>query len=274
MAILSSAVIEPPGTGDRRSLYVLHGVYGRGRNWTSIARQLAERRADWRSVLTDLRAHGDSPPMPGPNTIGEAAKDVARLAIHLERPVEAVLGHSFGGKVALHFAAVAPPALRQVWVIDSTPAPRVPDGSAWRMLEIARRHPGPFTTRAQAIAALESEGVAPAVASWMATNVSRKGGVYGWRIDFDAMEALLRDFFRADLWHVIEMPPPGLTIHVVKGSESSLIGPDVAARIEQASRAHRRVHLHHVQGGHWLNTDNPAALVALLARELPRRTRR
>ncbi|HSM35677.1 MAG TPA: hypothetical protein VK837_04695, partial [Longimicrobiales bacterium] len=38
-------------------LYVLHGIYGAGRNWGSVARALVERRPDWGAVLVDLRGH-------------------------------------------------------------------------------------------------------------------------------------------------------------------------------------------------------------------------
>jgi pimeloyl-ACP methyl ester carboxylesterase len=253
---------------------VLHGIYGRGRNWTPIARRLAEALDDWRAVLVDLRGHGASPLPPAPHSVTECAKDLARLATHLETPIDAVLGHSFGGKVALQFAAVSPPGLKQVWVIDSTPAPKVPDGTAWQMLEVVRRHAGPFASRQQGVNALTGEGIAESVAAWMATNLGRDGTHYTWRLDVDAMEALLLDFFRTDLWHIIDLPPPGMTIHVVKALDSTLLGDEATARIEDAGRRHGRVQLHRVPGGHWLNTDNPEAIVTLLARELPRRLAR
>jgi hypothetical protein len=88
------------------------------------------------------------------------------------------------------------------------------------------------------------------------------------------MEALLRDFYRLDLWQVIETPPPGLTVHVVKATRSTLLSDRACARIVDASQRHGRVHLHHVDGGHWLNTDNPDAILALLSRGLPRPSRK
>jgi pimeloyl-ACP methyl ester carboxylesterase len=252
------------------SLYLLHGIFGRGRNWASIARQVVAARGDWQAVLADLRGHGDSALPPPPHTIIGAAKDVARLSVALGRRVEAVLGHSFGGKVALQFAAVAPEGLRQVWVIDSTPAPKAPDGSAWRMLQAIRANPGPYASRQEAAGWLVQSGFAAPVASWMASNVVWQEERYQWRLDFEVMEALLLDFFRVDLWSVIEAPPPGLVVHLVKATASTLLDERACARIEDASRTHGRAQLHRVQGGHWLNTDNPDALVRLLTRELPR----
>jgi pimeloyl-ACP methyl ester carboxylesterase len=268
---LSSSVIAPAASGERDNLYLLHGIYGRGRNWAVIARRLAAERGDWQSVLLDLRGHGASPPFAPPHTVSETAKDVARLSASLELPLHAVLGHSFGGKVALALAATDPPGLRHVWLVDSTPAPKVPDGSAWRMLQVARDTPGPFPSRQAARTAIERAGFEPPVAAWMVSNLVRRGGVYHWRLDFDLLEMLLHDFFRQDYWHVIEEPPSGVHIHIVKATGSSILTNDAVARIEEAQRRHGRVHLHHVDGGHWVHTDNPDAVTALLVAELPRR---
>jgi len=38
--------------------------------------------------------------------------------------------------------------------------------------------------------------------------------------------------------------------------------------VEAAAARSERVHLHRIEGGHWVNADNPDGLVELLAREL------
>jgi pimeloyl-ACP methyl ester carboxylesterase len=113
---------------------------------------------------------------------------------------------------------------------------------------------------------LIGQGVAPVTAQWMATNLERVDGGLRWRFDLSAMEALLVDFFRTDAWAVVENPPVGLDIHFIKASESSVLTAEAQDRIRDAGPA---VHLHEVAGGHWLNADNPQALVALLAEHLP-----
>jgi esterase len=49
----------------------------------------------------DLRLHGGSTGFEPPHTLGAAADDVDRLVEHLDFHAAAVMGHSFGGKVAL-----------------------------------------------------------------------------------------------------------------------------------------------------------------------------
>ena len=249
-------------------MLLLHGIYGAGRNWRTVARRLVDARPGWRVTLVDLRSHGRSPHL-APHTVAACAADLAGLEDHLGRTADAVLGHSFGGKVALLHARRAAPGPRRYWIVDSAPGAGRPAGGAWRMLGVLRRRPGPFGSRAEAVAAVEAEGYSPVVARWMAANVRRNGADgWVWRIDPDEMEGYLRDYFDVDAWDVVEEPPEGATIHFVKASASSVLDAEAVGRIRGAGRG-GRVLLHEVEGGHWLNTENPDAVVALLARGLP-----
>jgi esterase len=252
-----------------RWITVLHGVFGRGRNWSTVLRRVVERRSGWGALLVDLRLHGDSPAGSRPHTVAGAAGDVASLLEELDLPPTAVLGHSFGGKVALELAAAAPAGLRQLWVVDSTPEAKPPSGSAWGMIEVVRDLPSTFATRAEAVAGLERAGYAPAIAQWMAMNLEPREGAFGWRLDFDALEEILRDFFDRDLWSVVEAPPPGAEVHFVRASRGSVLSPEAVERLEKLEREGKGVVLHHLEGGHWLNADNPDGVVELLVERLP-----
>jgi esterase len=253
-------------------LYVLHGIYGAGRNWASVVRRVVQARPEWGAVLIDLRQHGGSQGFPPPHTVQAAAQDLVELADGIGTPPAAVLGHSFGGKVALLFAALDEPAaqsLRQVWVVDSTPAAREPDGSAWSMLNLVRSMPDHFASRDQLIDALVNHGMQRPVAQWMATNLeAADDGTWHWRFDLDALEALLHSFFETDAWDIVESPREGLEVHLLKAVESSVLeGP--ALEWADAATARGRTFLHRVAGGHWVNAENPDAVQELLVQKLP-----
>ncbi len=264
--ILTHARVAANGRQPERWLLVLHGIYGSGRNWGTIARRLVEARPEWGALLVDLRNHGGSRGLPGPHTVAAAAADVDRLVEHLDFHAAAVLGHSFGGKVALTYARHHGGELRQVWVMDSTPAVREPEGSAWRMIETVRALSVTFASRQEAVDGIVAAGYAEGVAQWFAINLEPHEGRYRWRIDLDAMEEMLRDFFRADLWEVVEQPPEGVELHFVKASESNTLDTESRGRIEEAEG---RVRLHELAGGHWINTDNPEGVLGLLVEHLP-----
>ena len=328
MATLHHEFVEAPastlGSGSRaKLLLVVHGIYGAGRNWGSAARRLVRARPDWRAVLVDLRSHGRSPRV-RPHTVEACAADLLELESRLGGPADAVLGHSFGGKVALlharmrsergtrairsdpatrvssaaatpALAAPATPALRQLWIVDSHPGAGAPSGGAWRMLGALRRHPGPFERRAEAVAAIQSEGFSLPMAQWMAINAVRTDDGLEWRLDADEMEAYLRDYFRTDAWEVVERPPAGTRLQFVRALASSVVSDAAAERIRAAGQRMRPspvpapadqtaaraepvadavdpaapgVVLHELQGGHWLHVDNPGDLHRLLALEL------
>ena len=261
---MASARADP-----RSWLVILHGFFGTGRNWTTVARGLAEARTDWGVVLADLRLHGASQNFAPPHTLENCAGDVAALVAALQVPVPAVLGHSFGGKVALVYLAHRAPSLRQAWIVDADPSASAPQGSAWKMLRAAAALPQPFQARSDLVAALAGAGFDRRTAEWMATNLQRTEDGYRWRLDFGALEALLCDFFRTDLWAAVEHLPPGVDVHFVKATRSDVIAPASEARLEAIRRATGRVVIDAVRGGHWLNADNPDALCALLAARLP-----
>jgi pimeloyl-ACP methyl ester carboxylesterase len=265
--ILSHRPVTARGATPTAWIFVLHGIYGAGRNWASIARRLVERRPDWGAVLVDLRLHADSQGFGPPHNLEACAGDLRKLGRYLDTGPQALIGHSFGGKVALLYARRADDSLRQVWVMDSTPASRSPAGAAVDMLDFVREHDR-FPDRGTAAAGLVASGFAPSVARWMVTNLVRRGEVYRWRFDLDGVETMLVDFFRVDAWEVVEHPPAGVELHFVKASESDVLTEEECSRIERTRS--EAVYLHRIAGGHWLNADNPGAVLQRLEDGLPR----
>jgi hypothetical protein len=116
------------------------------------------------------------------------------------------------------------------------------------------------------VAALQGEGFEGHVAHWMATNLELGPDGYRWRFAIDDMEALVDDFFRSDAWDVLERPPAGTSVHMVRAAESSVMTEAEAAR---AATVHVATSVDTLPGGHWLHVDNPSGLLDLLADGLP-----
>lgn len=243
-----------------------HGILGSGRNWRSFARALSARAPDWRIALVDLRSHGDAPPAPPPHTVRACAQDLLRL--DLSSSVEVIVGHSFGGKVALAYAEALPPALRQAWVLDAAPGPlsssstSLLDHEVVRVIQALRRIPLPLASRDDLLRQMTAQGFSLGLARWMTTNLQRSssGGLI-WRFDLDGVEALIQDYFSLDLRALLHTPVAGLEIHVVRAALSDRWTPEILAEISGSLAT-----LHTLpDAGHWLHVDNPTGLLDLLA---------
>lgn len=106
-------------SAERRVVF-LHGLFGRGRNFSRIAAGL---QPEAQSLLVDLPNHGESE-----WTEGFDYAEIADLvAAHLRSgfaaagPVD-VVGHSMGGKVAMVLALRHPGLVRRLVIVDISPA--------------------------------------------------------------------------------------------------------------------------------------------------------
>src|SRR2546426_12026329 len=94
------------GARPERAIAFLHGILGRGNNLRTIARRFVEERPGWTALLVDLRGHGSSPKGTAGPSLEAAARDVVKLAARGAQPPGAIVGHSFGGKIALEAARI------------------------------------------------------------------------------------------------------------------------------------------------------------------------
>lgn len=259
---MTLAYSEVRGAEARRTAFILHGIMGSGRNWRSFASRLAAQHPEWRFVLPDLRAHGDSPPLPPPHTVAACAEDLARLADELEVP-EVVVGHSFGGKVALACTeGRLQPTLRHVVVLDITPGPltRGLPADIATVLSAVRDAPTPAPSREAIRASLQRHGLSDGLIAWLLTSTRHHDGEWRWKYDLDAIDQLLADYGRLDYWPLLENPP--VPVRFVRAGRSDRWTPTELARFEACPRVALDVL---PDAGHWLHVDDPEGLLALLA---------
>jgi pimeloyl-ACP methyl ester carboxylesterase/GNAT superfamily N-acetyltransferase len=95
---------------------LLHGSASSGNQWRRLAAELSPR---FEVFAPDLYGHGSRPGWPGPGHPGLAAEAavVADVVAAAGGPIHLV-GHSYGGAVALHFALTHPEQLRSLVLIE------------------------------------------------------------------------------------------------------------------------------------------------------------
>ncbi len=260
MALAHQLVTATTGT-PTRWIYFLHGILGSGTNWRTFARRVVQAHPSWGAALVDLRMHGQSQGLPPPHTVAAAAEDLRALEAELPGPVEAVLGHSFGGKVLLAYLERRETPVQHAFLLDSNPGPRVTGRGSETTLEVLavlRRHRGAYETKPAFIQALRDGGIERSIAEWLAMNlVSAPGGGYAFALDLTAIQALLDDYFELDLWRVIEGLPEQTALEVVVGTRSTVFDETARAKIAAIAARHPNVRLEYVPAGHWVHVDAP-----------------
>ena len=267
--LLHHEFLTAPGATPSRTVVFLHGILGSGANLRSHARALIQARPDFAAVLMDLRGHGRSLELDGEDTVTNAAADLAQTAQSWTTPVHAIVGHSFGGKVALAFAK-AHPELAAVMTLDSAPGPRVDargSESTLEVLSVRDTLTRPWPTRDAFIAEIEARGLGRAIGQWLGMNLESRPEGWVFRLSLSRIHALLEDYFELDLWSVVENAAHAKQhVHLVIGAKSSVYSADDRARAEGLAGEFVTVDV--LQAGHWVHVEDPRGLSEVLLRRL------
>lgn len=263
------------GAAPTRWVYLLHGILGQGGNLRTVAKRWISHRDDTGAVLVDLRNHGRSLDLAPPDDLAACAADVERLAAALGRPPAAVLGHSFGGKVALKMAQRAyerGAPLEQLWVLDSTVGSRRAEeidahpGSTQAIVKRLESMPATFASREWFTATLAEDGLPPSLIAWLAMQVQRDGEGYRFGPDMARIRDLLKSYFAEDLWPVVEVPQ-ARRVHVVVAGQSTTFRAADRERLraaELSTGGATKMHLFE-DSAHWVHVDAADALDAALS---------
>jgi len=277
-----SQTIENPGEKPDKWIVFLHGIYGSGSNWRAVARKLCAKRPDWGVVLADLRMHGKSQDAPSPHSLRSCAEDIYRLIDARDAQgmrIDAVLGHSFGGKVALDMKRLHQTGQHSkkltTWTVDSSPAgSRIAleedSNIVIQVLRILREISRDFSSRSEFVAEFSSRGVPVPIAQWLGMNLEARGDGYHNRLDHEVMTALLLDYYQQDLWSVLASggsPANEHPTHLAIASRMSAIAAEDQERLANMS-GQNGLTIHRVEGGHWLHVDAADVLVDLIAKSL------
>ena len=127
--LVSAATVHPPAGAAGVPVILLHGLSQQRRFWEPVVARIRHAPV----ITLDQRGHGAS--TAGPRavySIDRCARDVIELAQLLAYPSIHVVGHSWGGAVALRVTAAAPNLVESCCLIDgglSTPSAPTTPGS-------------------------------------------------------------------------------------------------------------------------------------------------
>jgi esterase len=251
------------GTSGPRVAF-LHGLFGQGKNFTTVAKAL---RDSCRVTLLDLPNHGRSG-WTERFSYPEAAEAIgSRLAAASPDAVN-LIGHSMGGKVAMLLALRQPEFVDRLCVVDVSPV-RYPTMSTFggyvrglRSVDLDR-----LPDRATADAVLRPYVPDDVVRGFLLQNLRREqtpeGPRWRWQLNLDLLGDRLAEI--GD-WPDLQAPPYDGPVLWVAGANSDYILPEHGPAMR---RLFPRVQLVTVKNaGHWIHSEQPEIFLAILRRFL------
>ena len=235
----------------------LHGLFGQGRNFTQIAKELTP---DLRSVLVDLPNHGQSPWLATTDyeVVADTVADLVRERYADDGPVHLV-GHSMGGKVAMVLALRHPELVDRLVVVDISPVTSDGAGEFEHLLDsLAGIDVAAMERRADADAVLAENVPDERVRGFLLQNLRRGPEGFGWRANLDLL--------RAELAMIAAFPEVESTFEGpvlwVAGQHSPYVRREYGDAMRALFPSTRLVTIK--DSGHWVHSEQPEAFVSVV----------
>lgn len=235
-----------------------HGLFGQGKNWTQVAKRLAERH---RVLLPDLPNHGRSVWTDNWDYLG-AADRLARVLRTLDGPV-ALVGHSMGGKTAMVLALRHPELVERLVVVDVSPVDYGTGAEFSAYLDaMISVHLPKYSQRAEIAEALRQAVPDDTVRAFLMQNLHYEPTGWVWRPHLAALRRSLPAITGWPQLQLSGLPPyPGRTLWVA-GAKSEYITDQYAPEMNRYFPHTRRVTIKNA--GHWVHADAPEVFTGVL----------
>ncbi len=165
-------------------LTILHGLLGAGGNWHTLSSRLFGTK--YKTIVVDQRNHGRSPHHPVMD-YPSMAEDLVALMARLEIERTHLLGHSMGGKTAMHMALTHPQSVDRLVVVDIAPK-AYPPGHLQLLAALSELDPSEYDKRSEIDAALARSIPSNPIRQFLLKNLRMDGpGHYSWQMNLDAI---------------------------------------------------------------------------------------
>lgn len=235
-----------------------HGLFGQGRNWTQIAKTLAD---GHRVLLVDLPHHGRSSWSDSFDYL-DVADQVAGL-LSADDPV-ALVGHSLGGKVAMLVALRHPEVVERLCVVDVSPVTYHHHDEFRQYIAGMKGLDLSSLDRRDADEALTDAVPNPTVRAFLLQNLRHSGGEWSWQVNLDVIERDLADIGAWPGDRLSDLAPYDGPVLWIAGERSSYVTDEYAGEMDRWFPRNRRVT---VKGaGHWVHSEQPEVFTGVLRR--------
>ena len=235
--------------GSGPPLIIIHGLFGVSDNWVTVGRKLASR---FQVIMPDLRNHGRSP-WSDVFDFPSMEEDVLELMDHLDLPEAIIMGHSLGGRIAVHLALNFPERISKLIVVDISLRKYPPRSEHLELIEAMQQLDlDAIQSRQEAERILEKRIPSRRLRQFLLKNIYHAARErLAWRLNLDVINDSLPALFdTANLNGVYQGP----ALFVRGGLSDYIRASDIPAIKKQFPRSIVRT----IDGAsHWVHADKP-----------------
>ncbi|KAL5721202.1 hypothetical protein ACHQM5_013791 [Ranunculus cassubicifolius] len=163
----------------------------------------------------------------------------------------------------------SPSSHEQLWVLDSVVGevdPENTNGEVEKVLLTLKSLP-PIPSRMWLVDHMMKLGFSKSLSEWIGTNLKKSGDNQTWAFNLDGAVEMFNSYREKSYWNLLENPPEGLHISIVRAENSDRWAPDVVQQLENlASKSEGKLAVPVLpNSGHWVHVDNPNGLLDIIA---------
>ncbi|MBI9032948.1 MAG: alpha/beta fold hydrolase [Bacteroidales bacterium] len=243
--------------GQGPAVIILHGLFGISDNWATIGRRIAEK---YEVHMIDLRNHGRSPHSPVFN-FPAMVSDLEELIEDLELENIILVGHSLGGKIAMHFALQYPELITKLVVVDISMRHYPAREEHLKMIEAMRSIDfSEFSNRKQIEEVLKEKISNERIRLFVLKNLHRiDRSTFTWRLNVNAIYENIDNVFEGIEYENTTFNKE--TLFVRAGKSNYIIDDDYSRIFQHFPEAKIQTI---EKASHWVHADTPEELCELL----------
>jgi pimeloyl-ACP methyl ester carboxylesterase len=233
--------------GDGPPLVIIHGLFGASGNWVTLARNVYSEH--FRTITLDLRNHGRSP---HDDDFSYEVMSGDVLALLEDEGVSSahILGHSMGGKLAMHLALEHPEVVERLIVADIGPQDYpARHGVLFDAMEAL--HPEHYSSREEVDVVLSRDIPSSPVRQFLMKNLEREGEGYRWGLNLPAIRQAYPEIIGPiESWDTFDGE-----VLFVRGAKSDYLKESDMPRIRALFPFADMATIENA--GHWLHAEQP-----------------
>ena len=246
---------------DQKIIFIFHGLFGRAKNWHSIALKISSI-VDGNLIVFDLRNHGENEPS---NEISYLimVNDVHEFVKRKKINKFSIIGHSMGGKLGMLFTLLYPKFVQQLFVVDIAPVdyPREEIEIVDHLLKIDVKN---CKSRKDVDVKLSNYINDIELRSFLLQNLNFSNGTYSWSLDLNTIKTGMKDL-RGFPLDIISNTSQVDTICIF-GGNSPYVKENYKNKFKTLFANLRFFKIE--DAGHWLHVEKQQEFIKIISKKL------